>query len=110
MRISVAEHAEMGMRFSPQKNNSKVHCCVFGCKSVAKEEPTVRFHNFPKAGESRVKFINKLNRNELVDRRWAWEKMLIMKKYGSPYARVCSLHFKKDDYIFPGKFTRSFLT
>ena len=75
------------MKFSPHKNKSNMCCCVFGCKSVAKTHPTVRFHPFPKAGESRITIVNKFNKNELVDQRYAWEKVLKIKKY-SPTASI----------------------
>ncbi|KAK4887146.1 hypothetical protein RN001_003417 [Aquatica leii] len=38
---------------------------------------------------------------EKVDRRKAWEKVLLMEKSASNTKRVCSLHFIKEDLILP---------
>ena len=94
---------DRGMEFSPHKNKSKVCCCVFGCKSYAKTHPRVRFHKIPKSGESKVKIKNIFDNEEELDRRKAWERALKLHKYESDHARVCSLHFCKEDYVLPGK-------
>lgn len=87
-----------GARFSPVPNKTKTYCCVYNCKSLAKRDITLRFHKFPKPGE-----LIKIN-NENVDRRKTWIRVLRMGKFVTNTMRVCSLHFKKEDYILPSKY------
>lgn len=94
------------MRFSPHKNRSNVCCCVYNCKSVAKKDETVRFHCLPAKGSFKVEIVNKFSEKELVDKNFAWTKILKLQntKNLSKNARVCSLHFLEEDYEFAGIF------
>ena len=94
-----------GMKFSPKKTKSKTFCSVFGCSSKAYKDQEVRFHKFPEYKKSYVKVENKYGMQEMVDRRTQWVNVLRMGKNITPFRRVCSLHFTKDDYFIPGKFT-----
>lgn len=95
------------MQFSPLKSNSHTCCCVFGCKSYAKKDSTLKFHRLPESGATKVSIINKMNTEESVDRRFVWEKVLKLQnnKKLSKNARVCSLHFTADDYLGNNSFT-----
>lgn len=94
--------SEVRKNVKPNKNNT---CCsVHNCRSVGKKHPHLRFHIFPKAGESFVQIVNESGEFEKVDRLKAWEMATKIGKRVSRYMKVCSLHFKKDDYILPGKY------
>lgn len=69
------------MEFSPKPNKSKIYCSVYGCKSRACKNDTVRFFN------------------EKIDRFNAWIKILKMRKTVTATMRVCSLHFVAEDFI-----------
>lgn len=78
-----------GTTFTPKKNKSKRFCCVYGCNSLARRNSEVRFVTFPKEHE--------------ISRRKQWIHALRMGKKITKSMSVCSLHFKKDDYINAGK-------
>ncbi|XP_057328915.1 uncharacterized protein LOC130669830 isoform X2 [Microplitis mediator] len=87
------------MEFPPKKTKNKTVCCVYGCKSKACRDDTVRFYTFPTANTDFVKVKNEFGEEELIDRREAWIKVLKMGNYISNSMRVCSRHFTKSDYI-----------
>ena len=89
---------EAGVLFSPKPSKSKVFCSVFDCNSRAGKNPELSFHRFPEAGKIKVKCVNKLGLNEIIDRRILWERVLRMGKKVTSNMRVCSLHFVKEDY------------
>ena len=95
------QNNQTGIQFATRRSSNRTYCCVFDCKSNTQKNPTFSFHVFPKAGKSFVKFVNKFNIEETVDRRWLWQKLLKVKSF-SPKSQVCSNHFKKDDYVLPG--------
>lgn len=97
------------MEFLPKKSKSNINCCVFGCKSRASKNDTVRFYNFPRKNENVVLVENKLNQEEKLDRFDAWVKVLRMGKIVTRTMRVCSLHFTKDDFIPSSKYSFLYL-
>ncbi|XP_008551853.1 uncharacterized protein LOC103574227 isoform X3 [Microplitis demolitor] len=87
------------MEFPPKKTKNKTVCCVYGCKSKACRDDTVRFYTFPTANTDFIKVKNEFGEEKLIDRREAWKKVLKMGNYISNSMRVCSRHFIKSDYI-----------
>ncbi|KAF5288590.1 hypothetical protein FQA39_LY15369 [Lamprigera yunnana] len=79
----------------------KINCCVYGCRTKKGREKNLSFHRFPQANFSHVYITNKLGIQEKVDRKKAWERVLLMGKPASNTMRVCSLHFVKENYMFP---------
>lgn len=71
-----------------------------------KKNERVRFHLLPEYGAGNVKITNKFGIEESVDRRLIWDRVLKLQnvKNLSKNARVCSLHFKENDYNYPGKY------
>lgn len=94
--------SQSGAYFSPKKNKSKRFCSVFGCNSTEKRDETIRFHHYPKKGDSFVEVENKFGIFEKIDRHQAWKKILRMGKNVTQWTVVCSKHFKKEDYVLPG--------
>jgi len=39
---------EVGATFTPRNNNSNRFCCVYGCTSLARRNPEIKFAKFPK--------------------------------------------------------------
>ncbi|CAI6345317.1 unnamed protein product [Macrosiphum euphorbiae] len=76
---------EVGATFTPRKNNSNRFCCVYGCTSLARRNPEIKFATFPKITDA--------------VRRKKWINVLKMGKKVTDSMSVCSLHFKRDDYI-----------
>ena len=81
-------------------STSNVNCCVYNCESVAKKNPELSFHRFPKAGV-KVQIKDCFGNECLQDRRQSWVVSLKMGKKISDYMTVCSKHFKEDDFITP---------
>ncbi|KYN28512.1 hypothetical protein ALC57_02066 [Trachymyrmex cornetzi] len=76
---------EAAIFFAHDKKKNFDYSAVKDCKSTASENLELRFHRFPKLNEVKAwKIATKIN------------KILSNTK-------VCSLHFKKSDYILPGK-------
>lgn len=92
-----------GTRFSPQPTKNRTCCCVDGCYSKACKDFTVRFHSFPKPDFDFVDVSINTGRLEKVCRREVWKRRLRIDKMITENMRVCSLHFKKNDYILPGE-------
>lgn len=92
----------LGVRFFPKQNRSKTFCSVYGCNSKACRNSYVRFHYFPKQKEYFLKIENALGVDELIDGRKLWQKVSKIGKNITDNMQVCSLHFKKSDYFFPG--------
>ncbi|XP_024887392.1 uncharacterized protein LOC112464568 isoform X1 [Temnothorax curvispinosus] len=84
--------------FPPRSSyNNKVNCSVRGCQSKARKNLNVRFHIFPKPNK---RFIHLFGNSEKIDRFKAWKNALKIEEV-NPHMRVCSLHFKKEDYMQP---------
>ncbi|CAN7978537.1 unnamed protein product [Ixodes persulcatus] len=73
---------------------SKQFCCVPFCSSARWKGRTTSFHMFP----SEVRDANRR-------REWIWK--LKIGKNVTPTMAVCSNHFTRDDFFFPGKLTFS---
>lgn len=81
--------------------NNYDKCIVKGCNSKARDNLNLSFHRFPKANTQLVEVKNSDGVVDKIDRLKAWKIALNMDKV-FPRMRVCSLHFKKEDYILPG--------
>jgi len=95
--------------FSPHsKSLNTDRCVVNGCGSKAHKNTSLRFHRFPKPNKCVVYVENIFGKSEKVDQLKAW-KIALKVQVVTPRMKVCSLHFKKTDYILPGKqyFTKS---
>lgn len=91
--------------FPPRKLSEKrkyVSCAVSGCKSNYSDNPTVRFHALPPPNKRTVYMTDYFGNSNKVDRLEAWQRRLKLKTIKSSLT-VCSLHFKKEDYLFPGE-------
>ena len=69
-----------------QKSESNIYCCVPQCSSWLKKDRLVSFHKFPE--DAALKQL--------------WQSNLKMGKKPSMYMKVCSKHFKHEDYFLPG--------
>lgn len=59
---------------------------------------------FPKKNSGiRVKIVNTSEHEEYIDKRKAWEKAILMGKPVTKNMRVCSKHFKNENYCAKGK-------
>lgn len=88
-----------------KKGVNNINCCVYGCHSKKGRERHLSFHCFPIKNSAYVKIVNKFGFEEKICRRQAWEKTLLMTKSPTRCSRVCSLHFRRDDYILPGRYS-----
>ena len=95
-------------KMSKTKSKYNTNFCVYGCNSKMGSDLSklIHFHRFPEYKSAKVIITNKFGMEELVDRRFAWDKFLLMGKPSAKHMRVCSKHFKPNDYL-PGKFTIS---
>lgn len=87
------------------KSKNRVCCAVRDCNGKANKNLNVVFHKFPKAGDGTVLLENCFGNLEKVDKFKAWKKLLKINKV-TPRMKICSLHFKKTDYILPGTFLK----
>lgn len=86
----------------PVRHNT--NCSVYGCHSRKMIDRSVHFHSFPdKNSGIRVQIVNASGATEVIDKRKAWERVLLMGKPVSKYMRVCSRHFTNEDYCAKGK-------
>lgn len=85
-----------------RKKIANINCCVYGCHTKKGRDRELSFHRFPQEKAGYVYITNKFGNQEKVDRKKAWELKLLMGKPITPFMRVCSLHFEKNDYILPG--------
>ncbi|XP_072389457.1 uncharacterized protein [Diabrotica undecimpunctata] len=74
---------------------SNYYCCVPQCDSWIKRDSNLSFHSFPKKDKQDRVLFN----GTLVNKRNLWKHLLKMGKEPSPYMKVCSLHFKNEDYF-----------
>jgi hypothetical protein len=79
-----------------------VNCAVYGCTSVRKKNPELSFHSFPKKGE-KVNIKNGFGVEEVCNRRQLWEAKLKIGKKVSKSMKICSVHFKKEDFEHASK-------
>ncbi|KAF5272488.1 hypothetical protein FQR65_LT17389 [Abscondita terminalis] len=78
------------------KNNT--NCCVYGCHSKKSADSTISFHKFPRKNKNKI-FLETEFGSQKLDRFKAWELKLLMGKKITGAMKVCSLHFKKSDYV-----------
>lgn len=71
--------------------------------SFTQSNGDVHFHYFRKINFGFVFVKNELVIEERVDKGKAWENTLLMEKPVTPNMRVCSLHFRLEDYGAKGK-------
>lgn len=74
-------------------------CVVNGCDSNTYKNPHLIYHKFS-VPNKRLVIIN--NSPQKFDKLRAWKTILKMKKTSNSMS-VCSLHFIKEDYYYPGK-------
>lgn len=83
----------------PKRTRHNTNCCVLGCHSRKEKDRKVHFHYFPpKDTDVVVTVKNKQGIEEKVNKRTAWENALMMGKPVTPNMRVCSKHFRNEDY------------
>ena len=96
-------------KFSPRaKSKKKLVCAVEGCNSASNKDTEIRFHYFPMKTNRTVYIKNLFGNVEKRDQLQVWMKILNIKDVNSGM-KVCSRHFRADDYILPSKFF-SYLT
>lgn len=86
------------MEFSPhhlKRSRTHLKCCVPGCVSSSKCNKNLSFHSIP--------------RKNVLDLRELWLKKIRAPNKNLDQQKVCSLHFKADDYYFPGKLVSKLL-
>ncbi|KAJ8671937.1 hypothetical protein QAD02_003196 [Eretmocerus hayati] len=93
------------MDISPSKSNNKLYkCSVRGCENNNRCNPDHTFHTFPNPQtdpRKRCVYISDYFGNESkVDQLTAWLYALKIKRHHKGM-RVCSRHFKREDYCFP---------
>nr|CAH7724295.1 unnamed protein product [Callosobruchus chinensis] len=87
----------------PSKPKYNTNCSVYGCHSRKAVDRSIHFHGFPdKNSGILVKITNASGREEEMDKRQAWEKVLLMGKPVTKFMKVCSKHFKTTDYLAKG--------
>ncbi|CAH1997631.1 unnamed protein product [Acanthoscelides obtectus] len=95
--------SEYGTLTTENESRYNAYCCVYGCESSRTENPNLYFHTFPKENSGiMIKTINKLGERGTMDKRKAWEKVLLIGQPALQKMRVCSKHFREEDYIFMG--------
>ncbi|KAJ8682387.1 hypothetical protein QAD02_018179 [Eretmocerus hayati] len=82
-----------------QKNSKKLKCAVPGCKSNSHDNLDVYFHVIPQPNKRFVHVRDRNRKKRKVDQHIAWITALDIKCEVTKSLRVCSLHFKKEDYI-----------
>ena len=92
-----------GISFTPRlKRKRAYYCAVENCRANSNENLNLSFHFFPSSNQRTVKVNNYFGNPENIDIFAAWKKATNIKIVQS-YTRVCSRHFTKHDYFFPGK-------
>nr|CAI5825451.1 unnamed protein product [Callosobruchus analis] len=98
--MSMASTAGVKSRKASKFNTN---CSVYGCHSKKGYDRSIHFHAFPpKDSDIKVRIVNALGQEEEMDKRLAWERVLLMGKPVTKYMRVCSKHFIKEDYCAKG--------
>lgn len=103
LNMASTEASTSNAKPTSSKRKYNTNCCVYGCHSRKGADRTIHFHAFPeKESGIVVKMTNTLGQEEKVDKRKAWERVLLMGKPVTQYMRVCSKHFKTEDYLAKG--------
>ncbi|KAK0178533.1 hypothetical protein PV327_007414 [Microctonus hyperodae] len=82
------------------KQKARIVCCVPGCNSRSHKNTNVTFHYFPRAAKYFISTPNHFGEYEKIDLLVALKKSVRVKNVNRSM-KVCSLHFKVDDYILP---------
>jgi hypothetical protein len=77
----------------------KTKCCVHGCHTRRANDKETSFHYFPPRNSCKVQITNIFGGKESIDRRKAWEKVLLLRKPAKRHMRVCGKHFLREDFI-----------
>ena len=100
-----------GVCFSPRKRkNCKVNCCVVNCNSSAQKNPNIRFYRFPKENASPVMVRNSFGVLEQSNKLQCWIQALRIENKVTSNMKVCSLHFKLEDFFETCKYNVSICT
>lgn len=83
---------------------SLVICQVPGCRKKSTENQNITFHRFPTPKTNFIYQINKFGNEEKIDKYDLWKQSLNINIVTSS-TRVCTLHFKREDFLMPGKRT-----
>lgn len=93
-----------GVNFPPRRGGKRGQsCCVKNCLSHTARNTEFSFHKFPRPNLHFVKapnYFDSLERQDVYD---VWKKKTGIKN-PLPHMKVCSRHFTRDDYLYPGKF------
>ena len=82
--------------------NAYSQCAVKGCSSFQSVKNDVVYHKMPVPNKDLVVVKDYFDNKKQMDHLPAWKHVLKIKSISSN-TRVCSLHFKNDDYfILPG--------
>ena len=76
-------------------------CIVSGCKNKKSGNSHITLHSFPAPKKSVVCLTDHFGNKKEIDRLDAWKLVLKVDSLKKK-SRVCSLHFTKNDYYFPG--------
>lgn len=91
--------------FAPSETRLRKHkrkCCVEGCDISSHKNPEICFHKFPEPNQRLVYVEDSLGNKKQMDQLTAWTTILKIKDVNKNM-KVCSLHFTKEDFHFPGK-------
>jgi hypothetical protein len=82
-----------------KKKVDKTKCCVHGCHTRRAKTEIPAFITFHAKIGCKVQIINIFGGKESIDRRKAWEKVLLLRKPARRHMRVCGKHFLREDFI-----------
>ncbi|XP_014236492.1 uncharacterized protein LOC106658864 [Trichogramma pretiosum] len=79
-------------------SKTRERCGVPGCSSRGNDYNDISFHSFPLPNQHQItsKYFS-----GPIDKYEAWKQCLRVSEIKPPKMKVCSLHFKKEDYILP---------
>lgn len=87
--------------FPPRaKSKARLVCCVKNCESRINIDLDIAFHSFPLPDKNFISVVTHLGVLEKWDRSEVWKQILHIKEVNRSM-KVCSRHFKMNDYIFP---------
>lgn len=80
----------------------KIYCAVENCGSKSNVNVDLSYHTFPRRGQCSVAVSNYFDKVEKIDLRDVWQKATKVRD-PNRHTKICSRHFKADDYHLPGK-------
>lgn len=75
------------------------YCCLSSCRLVSPKPLGLSYHAFPPKDSSTIMVTDKYGERKYMDRWAAWVFKLRITGNVTKSMKVCSLHFKEDDYI-----------